>query len=105
MTSGSNQGSDAESLAASSAAADEDFRTEPASAPIKACKNPSWVDFRLVVPDGSPVAGRPFRLTLPDRSTKEGVTDADGLAGADGIDPGKCTILFLPPEGAGRSGS
>ncbi len=90
--------SDADLLSQSGAAADKSFRAEPASAPVKGCRNPTWVDYRLTDAKGNPLAGRPFKLTLPDGSIKKGVTDANGLAGIDGIDAGKCLVEFTPPQ-------
>lgn len=93
-------GSRARSLSQGAEQADKSFRPEPPAQAVKGCRNPSWVDFRLQAPDGKPVAGRPFKLTLPDGSVRQGTTDADGRAGTDGIDPGRCTIEFLPPPKA-----
>jgi hypothetical protein len=41
-----------------------------------------------------PVAGEPYRITLPDGRVLKGQTDANGTAGASDFDPGTCAIVF-----------
>lgn len=84
-------------LRTSGAAADTSFSDKPAGSPSKPCKQKSWIDFRLVDADGKPVANMRYRLDDTEGRSIEGVTDADGCAGEDGIDPGSCTITFLGP--------
>jgi type VI secretion system secreted protein VgrG len=54
----------------------------------------TWIEIQLVDADGQPVANEPFRITLPDGSDRQGVTDAAGLARFDELDPGTCELTF-----------
>lgn len=84
-----------DALRQSGQAADASFSGQPAGSPQQPCKTKSWVDFRLVDPDGKPVANMRFKLKDTEGREHTGVTDADGCAGVDGIDPGDCQIEFL----------
>ena len=58
-------------------------------------KKKSWIEIELVGEDKKPIAGEPYRITLPDGETvAEGTTDEKGLGRVDGIDPGSCKITF-----------
>ncbi len=53
----------------------------------------TWVAFRVVDDEGSPVAGRGFSLLLPDGTTVDGVTDADGRFSVESVaSPGTCEL-------------
>jgi hypothetical protein len=65
---------------------------EPAAEP--APPDTDWIEVRLVGEDGSPIAGERWRVTLPDGSRREGVTDRDGLARLEGIPSGSCKVTF-----------
>jgi hypothetical protein len=55
----------------------------------------SWIEIELVDEENQPVAGEPYRVTLPDGATAaEGTLDGKGRARVEGIDPGTCTITF-----------
>jgi type VI secretion system secreted protein VgrG len=55
----------------------------------------SWIEIELVDQDKKPVAGEPYRVTLPDGETvAEGTLDDKGRARVDGIDPGTCKVTF-----------
>lgn len=55
----------------------------------------SWIEILLVDKKNKPVAGEPYRVTLPDGATvAEGTLDEKGFARVDGIDPGTCKITF-----------
>lgn len=81
-------------LAQSGAAIEEDFSTLPAGSTQEPCTRPTWVEIRLVDPEGRPVPGAKYRIELPDGEVLEGTLDEDGLAGVDGIDPGDCKVTF-----------
>lgn len=89
---------DAASLARAGSSADKSFRADAPTATMIPCKSKDWIDFRLVDPAGKPMAGVRYRLDSSDGKSVEGVTDASGCAGADGLDPGKCRITWLPPK-------
>jgi hypothetical protein len=55
----------------------------------------SWIEIELKNKKGKPVAGEPYRITLPDDQTvAEGTLDEKGFARVDGIEPGTCKITF-----------
>jgi hypothetical protein len=55
----------------------------------------TWIEVELVTAAGQPFANRRVRLELPDGTTVERTTDAQGLCRADGIDPGTCKVTLL----------
>ena len=56
---------------------------------------PTFVAFRLLDEDGTPLAKQPFSITLPDGRTVEGTTDAAGHFEVDPlVTPGSCTVRF-----------
>jgi type VI secretion system secreted protein VgrG len=58
-------------------------------------KKPHFVEIKLMDVEGNPVAGEPYRVTLPDGQTvAEGTLDEKGFARVDGIDPGNCKVTF-----------
>jgi len=89
--------SEAETLERSGQAGDETFSSDPAGEPTEPCtrKEKTWIDFELLDAEDKPVANRRVRLTLPDGRVLEGTTDAEGLFGVDGIDPGECQLATL----------
>lgn len=84
-------------LEQSGEAADAQFSSQPADRTLHPCteRELTWVDFELIDNDGQPLPNRKVRLTLPDGRVLEGVTDANGLFGADAIDPGQCKFEAL----------
>lgn len=54
----------------------------------------TWIEIELLDPDGNPVPNEPYRIQLPDGTSKEGCTDSKGVARVEGIDPGNCQITF-----------
>ena len=52
----------------------------------------SWIGMTLVDQDGTPVPNRPYRIVLPDGSTRDGMLDSNGAAMIQGLDPGNCQI-------------
>ncbi len=58
-------------------------------------KKKSWIEIELVDKQGKPVAGEPYKVTLPDGETvAEGTLDEKGQARVDGIEPGSCKVTF-----------
>jgi len=92
----------ASALRASGAAADNAFGTQPVGNSVQSCglARKTWVDFRVVDDNGTPVANCRIRVDLPDGRSIQGVTDEDGCFGFDEIDPGMCriTLLDLPEQ-------
>ena len=60
-----------------------------------------WIEILLVDANDKPVAGEPYRITMPDNSVKDGTLDSNGFARVNGIDPGTCKVTF--PQLDGRS--
>lgn len=63
----------------------DDFKLTPARA---------WIDV-IVVEDSAPtraLAGRKFRLRLPDGSTRDGTLDGQGRVYIDDIEPGRGSL-------------
>jgi hypothetical protein len=60
----------------------------------------TWISIRLVDSVGVPVPKRRYRLTLPDGTIREGVTNAQGSAYFGDIDPGMCTLEWPHTDGA-----
>jgi type VI secretion system secreted protein VgrG len=58
-------------------------------------KKKHWIEIELFDEEGKPVAGEPYRITLPDGSTvAEGTLNEKGFARVDDIDPGTCKVTF-----------
>jgi type VI secretion system secreted protein VgrG len=54
-----------------------------------------WIEINLVDDQGKPVAGEPYRVTLPDGTTvADGTLDEKGHARIDHVDPGSCKVTF-----------
>ncbi len=54
-----------------------------------------WIEIQLLDTSGKPVAGEPYKITLPDGSTvADGTLDNKGHARVDHIDPGSCNVTF-----------
>lgn len=62
--------------------------------PVLPCEQKTWVGILLVGMTGKPVPYERYRIELPDGGSVEGYLDADGLGGADLIDPGACRVTF-----------
>jgi hypothetical protein len=55
----------------------------------------TWIAIQLRNKKGEAVAFKRYRIELPDGSRREGMLDAKGLAGVDGIaEPGMCQVSF-----------
>jgi len=72
----------------------EPAKTEPKKSPEK--EKPLYsAEFELVGEDGKGIALEKFRVTLPDGSVREGVTDLQGRIRIDDIETqGSCKISF-----------
>lgn len=55
----------------------------------------TWIEVELVSAAGLAFANRRVKIELPDGSSVERTTDAQGLCRADGIDPGTCKVTLL----------
>ena len=55
----------------------------------------SWIEIELTDQDSKPMAGEPYRVTLPDGQTlAEGTLDDKGKARVEALDPGTCKVTF-----------
>ncbi len=57
-----------------------------------------YIEINLKDAGGNPVEHASFTIHLPDGSTKDGQTDAEGYAHVDGIPPGHVTVEFPDQE-------
>gem|GEM_PF-5798826 len=56
----------------------------------------TFIAIRLVDQNAAPVPGRPFRIELPDGSSREGFTDPDGFGRVGGLrQDGLAKVIFL----------
>ncbi|HXB72169.1 MAG TPA: type VI secretion system tip protein TssI/VgrG [Candidatus Acidoferrales bacterium] len=54
-----------------------------------------WIEIELLDEAGKPVAGEPYRVTLPDGTTvADGTLDEKGKARVENVDPGTCKVTF-----------
>ena len=54
-----------------------------------------WIEIQLLDEAGKPVAGEPYKVTLPNGSTvADGTLDDKGWARVPNIDPGTCIVTF-----------
>ena len=68
---------------------------KPDAASTDPDKPPHYIEIVLVGEDGKPIAGEPYKITMPDQSVASGTTDGKGMARVDGIpDAGSCQITF-----------
>jgi uncharacterized protein (DUF2345 family) len=68
---------------------------QPPKTQEEKAKKPSWIEIRMVDEAKKPVAGQPYRVTLPDGETvAEGTLDEKGLARVEGIEQGNCKVTF-----------
>jgi hypothetical protein len=78
-------------------------KTDPLKPPAtdeEKAKRTSWIEVELLYDDGDPVAGEPYRITLPDGQTvAEGTLDEKGFARLDAIEPGTCQVTFPKLDG------
>jgi type VI secretion system secreted protein VgrG len=54
----------------------------------------STITIKLTDSDGDPIAGEPYKVTLPDNSVADGTLDDKGTATINNIDPGTCQVTF-----------
>jgi hypothetical protein len=67
--------------------------------PPKLLKEKSFFDLQVVNTKGKPLAGRRYKLKLPDGKTETGNLGADGRVRKTDIDPGTAELTLLPGEG------
>jgi hypothetical protein len=76
----------------------------PIAADASAAEEPllpglTFLDVEIVGPSGKPLAGRKYKLELPDGQTEEGVLGSDGRLRKRNIAPGKARVSLLPESG------
>lgn len=54
----------------------------------------AWIEIELLDHDGSPIPDEPYRITLPDETTREGTLDGLGRAKEEDVPPGTCKVEF-----------
>ena len=59
----------------------------------------TWIELALRDDSGAPVSLEPYRMTLPDGSSRHGQLDAAGFARLEELDPGICDIEFPRLDG------
>jgi hypothetical protein len=63
--------------------------------PAQKKKKVAWIAIELVDQDGEPVPDQPYKIELPNGSSRAGNLDSQGKARIEGIDPpGTCKISF-----------
>ena len=60
---------------------------------------PDWIAIALVTPEGEPVAGEPYVVTLADGKEIHGKLDNLGKVRIEGVDPGSCKVSFPERDG------
>jgi hypothetical protein len=74
----------ADAASSSASAASPDTKDQPKH----------WIEIQLVGEDNKPIAGEPYKITLPDGTVDSGTLDEKGSARVDGIDAGTCQVTF-----------
>jgi len=73
----------------------------PMGDPILPCQPPKcWIEIEVLEEDGSPAAGEPYRIQLPDGEMREGEIGQTGMVRFDGIACGICKVWFPGTEEA-----
>ena len=71
----------------------------PYDDPVLPCQPAKcWIEIELLEEDGTPAAGEPYRVELPDGELREGVFDKTGLIRFDNIACGICKVWFPGAE-------
>jgi hypothetical protein len=58
----------------------------------------SWVDIRLLDPQGEPIPNVNYTLQLPNGEERSGTLDDAGEAREEDVPPGRCRVEFAPPD-------
>lgn len=66
----------------------------PESAPPPVDVEKTWIRVQLVGEDRKPLANEKCKITLPDGSTVDGTTNADGALEFSSINEGVCDVVF-----------
>lgn len=83
-----------DNLSAASADSDANMGDRPVGDTTEPCAS-HWIEVQLVDQTDAPVSGQRFEITLPNGTTRTGMTDAEGVGRVDGIyPPGVCQIAF-----------
>jgi len=89
-------------LAASAAAADEEFSASVTAKGTAMCPNQgpeTWIEIELYDAEGQPCADEPYRLTLANGELREGLRlDGQGRARHEDIPAGQCLVEFPERE-------
>jgi type VI secretion system secreted protein VgrG len=81
-------------IAAAPKSAASDAPTHDPNSPDNKDKT-HWIEIELLDEAGKPVAGEPYKITLPDGTTvADGTLDDKGRARVSNIDPGSCQVTF-----------
>jgi hypothetical protein len=97
MTEGAQQqsaGSQADTLQAAAASADQEFPASDAGNCVASCL--TFIEILVRDEDGEPVTNQQYHLVLTDGSVQEGQLGADGRIFVDSIPHGDCQITFKP---------
>lgn len=62
-------------------------------------KEKTWIEFRVVWPDGKPAAGVAYKLKITDGSIRTGTLDSEGSVRVANIDPGSCDFSLTDVDG------
>jgi hypothetical protein len=94
-------------LEAAGKAADENFSSADGGGGAAECRETDWLLIELRDSEGRPVPGARYVIELPDGNRVEGTLGDDGIAGVEGIDPGKCMVTFpdILADDSGRANS
>lgn len=60
-----------------------------------------WLEVELMAPDGRPVAGERYEVTLPDGTRLTGTLDERGVARLERLPHGTCLVSFPDRDASG----
>ncbi len=83
--------------ASQAAATTTPLQDEEAAKQEKPAQEPEeehWIEIELLDDEGKPLAGEAYFVQLPDGSSINGRTDAQGRARVEGVDPGTAKVSF-----------
>jgi hypothetical protein len=59
-----------------------------------AAADTTWIEIELIDPNGNPVPGERYKITMPDGSIKYGRLDDNAKARIEKLQPGTCQVTF-----------